>query len=317
MIVSISQELFVDLGEKEPLVIRLIGLGHRRRHKIRTRPAFRESGDTAFHVWLRDQSPAVREDLILALTAGLTEYDYAIPNRERLPVVEIAHVGEPFWPDSFEQGPAVLPLTEETLQFVEKPLELFLENRRNDTSFLSACAPSTWKSRFDLAVKNGFIERRHAGGIGEMRMQIEEDYTSGSLHRLRTWALFDHDGETADEPSKASGLLGETLDAIGIPHHRLRRRAIENYIPIGGLYRWANAAGSVHERKKRLARCGSHKSLAPASRHFVAMKSRDRFGPSIGDVWGDGRHWLRADELAKDGSEEEHLAIMQSLFASL
>jgi hypothetical protein len=167
-----------------------------------------------------------------------------------------------------------------------KPFRVVLENGTSDAAFLLAMMFAEEQRWFRDRIEKEWILLEHAGGIGDLKKRV--DWAAEHPSRaIRAAAMFDGDAveRPATEPEVSSAFRArfyrasvEALDACeraqagdieAFPHHMLRRRAIENYLPIGALHRWAEAAaGAERRRRRRLVKALSRESFRP----FFNMK---------------------------------------------
>jgi hypothetical protein len=322
MIVTLEDELFKPDVADDADLVELICNGQRR-YKVQTRPAYRPQEKRPVNAWLSNHSLKLQEKIKIVLEEGLRAPEYAFQSGAREPHIVVERQGSPEWPDSFDQGPARLPLPL-AKAFVLRPLRLLLENGRNDWSFLNKVVPPSWKARWDLAISKGWIEEHNGGGISEMRRIIEERLAMDHVRRLRTWAMFDSDGERAGDASKDSKDTRAACEDWSIAFHPLRRRAIENYIPRETLKDWVLRRHHKSTRDEMLARLRAYCKLpTDEQRHYFDMKKG--FHEQIAQhVWsdaeksGDGTHKVYAiaeAALLGDGFGPERDQLFQSLFS--
>lgn len=129
---------------------------------------------------------------------------------------------------------------------VQMPLSLLLENKNNDLAFLRAVIPpGPWRDWFERALAERWIASAHGGGtdmLPQLRKLTDWD-------RLRTWAMCDAETWYPSDPSQIGGVEPpdgqvRALKALAdgdplVPLTVLKRRAIENYLPMPALDQWA------------------------------------------------------------------------------
>lgn len=93
MIVVIEDEVFAA-PENAAKLVGLFHLGFEERHRIQVDPLPEADGDSAFHQWRQQQHPAIREEIDLALDAGLTGAAHGVRSDHTL---RIAVVEDPDW----------------------------------------------------------------------------------------------------------------------------------------------------------------------------------------------------------------------------
>jgi hypothetical protein len=180
------------------------------------------------------------------------------------------------------QGKGLRLNVTDALAMVRTPLHVLVENRRNDGRFIARFAlmlkANEDRVLFNRALCSGWFVFEQGGGLAEIQHLLRDLHPpnndpilcpSGTQCNVRRWRLFvvtDRDAlavkrpknipkkdwkakpRNASEPSDESAmvmLMAE--DALhrweGHPAiHQLRRRAIENYIPLRSLEKWAQDA---------------------------------------------------------------------------
>lgn len=228
------------------------------------------------------------------------------------------------------------------LRVLRLPLRVLVENARTDGDlFLRGVSVLGGRyHRLRQYLDRGWIEFETAGGIEEMAKTL--DARGGDpAWRLRRYALFDSDALRSKEPSPTAQSLERRCARIELPHHCLRRRSVENYLPPAAIERlWADRGG-VHS-DDRLRRARSYRDLHEPGgrvdrRHHFAMKKgfegaqhdealyaavpagrraalKHGFGDAILEVFKaphpNWERWLR-----DDGQHEEIGAMLDDVFA--
>lgn len=152
---------------------------------------------------------------------------------------------------------------QDAARLLREPLHILLEDAINDLAFLRRLAPANLRERLEQALEHGWAVVDHAGGvngIGRLVTKFNAQDTSTRIKKMRYWIMFDRDSDSRDraKPDPKTERLHHLLnqqpaDALCIKHHRLERRAIENYIPNAALERWANAAkGPVIDQRHKM-----------------------------------------------------------------
>jgi hypothetical protein len=299
-------------------------------HLIQTDPVFDPAADRAVNRWLAAQDRSTREEVDLVFAIGVEEESLGSPSTVYLRIGEASQ-------SDWSSVPPRMPM-EPALGLLRKPLRLLVENRQNDGAFLRRVIPEPWRRKLLRSMDNGWVEIAHGGG-SDMRSQIS---ASTQEEALRLWALFDSDAREPGRPSPASEELRGVCLEKQVPHHRLQRRAIENYLPVKALEAWVHISrGSMRtSRRKAVA---AFASMPAAHRHHYNMKGgfeRDRRDPSAGipELYGElAEHKdlqsgfatdiavlfqerdfrIREEWLAKDGNQQEALHMVQSIFRHL
>jgi len=247
----------------------------------------------------------------------------------------VVRVGEIASADWLSSPPRLPP--QAALALLRRPLRLLVENRQNDGAFLRAVAPGLWRERLVRALAHRWIELDHGGG-STMKPLLEEVSLEDSI---RLWALFDSDAREPERPSAASEALDQVCEQKKIAHHRLQRRAIENYLPVKALEAWAhNFRGNAPRRRTRSKAVAAFAAMQAEHRHHYNMKAgfeKDRpagipsffgphadhpdlqkgFGDSIAELFHQREFALQEDWLEKDGQHKETVAMVKSILRRL
>ena len=251
MRVVVDADLFLP-SAADPLVLcALLQLGFEGRHDIQTDPA---ESPSVQH-WLSQRDDAMRDSCRLALDLGI-EHDALSPSRR---AIRVAPVDQPQW----DRDEPALPL-DVGLHLLRTPFSVLLEDSLGDKWFLLAVATAERKCRLQEFERKGWLEFSHGGGITGIERRLES-LLADRGRILRTWALFDSDALRPGAPSDASQAAARACSARSVAYHRLRRRAIENYVPLPALERW----NRTDEQKRRVRALGR---LTPAQRHHYNMK---------------------------------------------
>lgn len=111
-----------------------------------------------------------------------------------------------------------------------------------------------WERTLKDAEARGWLRFELGGGLDNMESLVEDAARDGRrVHRLRV--LFDHDGDSAEVPSKQSESLRGLCASVDVTHHRLERRDVESYIPDQALRQWPYLAldrSDPNERSRRV-----------------------------------------------------------------
>ncbi len=308
--------LFADLFEStETDQLALLGLidGGKHKYKVQLRPAYRPKGDRPFHRWLLRHGDDLQARIRTVFERGLKEKEFALE-----PVIEVRCAAQDEWSGESEREASRLSLATAS-QFLSRPLRLLLENGRNDWGFLKKIVPDHWRERWSRAVANGWLEQEVGGGIDELRRFIEHQLAQNEPRRLRTWAMFDSD---ADAPGNLSASAERTQKACktwGVAYHLLKRRAIENYIPLKTLDEWVWRRPVTHREQARKS-VQAYYRLEPQIRRFHNVKTQ--IDADIGAaIWGDGNAGVPyvslATALTGENFDGERAEIFHSLFARL
>jgi hypothetical protein len=200
----------------------------------------------------------------------------------------------------------------DALRLAWTPLMLLVENWQNDYAFLRRLARPSWRSALDEALDKGWLDVGHGGGLPEIRKRLEalktasDDDVGGWVRRLRLWVMFDRDADRRDrsKPSVESERVRGLCEALRSPWpvaaHQLHRRSIENYLPKGSLFKWANQArGRELTSRRRKVEAFFDAAMSDTMRHYFNMKKGflgDLDGRTVGDD-RESRRALRDSEL--------------------
>lgn len=141
----------------------------------------------------------------------------------------------------------------DAIGLVDQPDVLWVENDRNDRRFLLSMMPAEQRAMFHAWEANGNFRFDSRGGLGELRVALEELTARGTLDPRKNRALFDSDGEVPGDMSRDAADMMAFCQRTNLDAHCLQRRAIENYIPQKALWGWANSGGrDGNERRDKL-----------------------------------------------------------------
>jgi hypothetical protein len=304
----------------------ILRLGFEGWHLVQTDPPFDPATERAVNRWLGRQDRSAREQAALAFEIGMEEDVTGVSSEI---VLRIEEAGTLDW----DASPLKLPM-DKALQLLQMPLRLLVENRRNDGAFLRKFVPEDWRPRFLRAIEAGCIVFEHGGG-SDMKARVRD---LAQEETLRAWALFDSDAREPGRPSKASEDLRSTCLDKRVPHHRLLRRSIENYLPVKALQAWAQTSAGNLRRSRRQA-ANAFAGMRPEHRHHYNMKggfSADRrgkegvpdfyqrladdphlqkgFSDDIASLFLENAFPIREEWLLQDGQQQEALEVAQAIF---
>lgn len=83
--------------------------------------------------------------------------------------------------------------------------------------------------------------------------------------------MFDSDAREPGSPSPQASEICSLCSEIDLPHHMLRRRAIENYLPLEALEWWAERCLG-HPRQMRVGQVAAFAAMPPRLRHHYNLK---------------------------------------------
>ena len=138
----------------------------------------------------------------------------------------------------------------------------------NDGNFVLAVAKQEIRQQLLEALEQQWISFENAGGIGSIPRRARE-FGASPRDRLRCFLLFDSDARLPGRPSRQAIEAADRCAEGRLPFHRLERRAIENYIPVPALQRWAYGSRPGRDRPRRVARVRAISRMTPDQRnHF-------------------------------------------------
>jgi hypothetical protein len=190
--------------------------------------------------WLTKRTE-IEQDAITTLIETSLLLEGQEPARRRVMVVP----GESNWRRS--SPPISL---KDAILLAGKPFGLVLEGVTNDWAFLLVCADESQRRYLQDMLNAGLVEVINGGGLQSMKSLLEGWKLSTLFLR---WVLFDSDSLVPERPSKISEEVRILCHEQNVPHHQLKRRAIENYLPNQTLQHWAGNASVHTERERRAA----------------------------------------------------------------
>lgn len=327
MIVLLEDEIFNSSRTVHLDLLSVFGLGREGRHRLQTDPLYNSMASSAINTWLNRLDQQTREEAVLALEIGLEQDVLGTPSEVSIRVADLA---TPDW----NTTPPRLPLPY-ALRLLQRPLSLLVENRHNDGAFLQAVIPTPWREHLLRSLEKGWIDFDHGGGT-DMKTRVR---TAKFEEALRLWALFDSDAREPGKPSPSSEELRHACVLRRIPHHRLSRRAIENYLPVKALEAWVHISPR-NSREGRRRSVAGFASMQPEQRHHYHMKKgfeADRksgvpdlfdshsnrpelqrgFGDEITSLFHQLNFPIREEWLLKDGQRGEAISMAQAIFRRL
>ncbi|RYG88909.1 MAG: hypothetical protein EON59_02995 [Alphaproteobacteria bacterium] len=240
--------------------LHLLGLLHRALRK-RCYLAVRSPNSIDYHRW-RDGLPRERRDA----WDRLLDWTLLDSTVHPLCTVEVIEGDVSDW----AAKPPKLTATD-AMDLIDQPFQILLENARYDRAFLLAMAGPAYRPLLERLETEGRLAFWGVGGLSELRLVVEQRVALRPGRRLSHWALFDSDaaapGHVSDEARRAAA----SCRAVSIPFHRLERRAIENYVPMGALYDWADADRRWRDARRPLVQ--SFAQLDEAQRRHFHFKS--------------------------------------------
>jgi hypothetical protein len=252
--VVLSPDLFAT-PIQNTLLIALINHAIEDRHRIEVDDAHPD-----VTAWVSQQAEGLREEVTIALEVS-AQAEVLEPSHT---VVEVTRAGA----SDFERSPIRLHLND-ARQFLERPFVVLLEDQVSDRGFLARMMTEEELRFFARREELGFIRIDHGGGVGPMTRRVTDESVSPA-NRHRLWLLFDSDAMQPGQPSRDSERL--RIASAQVPHHQLRRRYMESYLPHSALQAWAGNQARQDIRRERLAKFRAFVGLRGPQRHHYNMK---------------------------------------------
>lgn len=127
----------------------------------------------------------------------------------------------------------------QALKLVHAPLSIYVENSRNDRSFLLSVCTDSQNEYLTKLERNGEIRFIHGGGISELLQQLDAEHQNGLLRAEESFVLFDSDSLLPGRISDQAAALKAKCEELKLKYECLKRRAIENYLTKSTLRYWA------------------------------------------------------------------------------
>ena len=203
----------------------------------------------------------------------------------------------------------VLSLTDADA-YIRKPVEVLVENSQNDRRFLECWVPPARERDFKTALQRDAIDFANGGGISGIPARLNEAklrQEQSFLHRVL--AVFDSDAEAPGPVKrpvkKCEDACADCLKpSASTPRfHRLKRRAIENYLPHAVLDDYVAGPGAAHVHHDAVR---SLSALGPASIHASYYNMKVGL---VSDLVNHARKkmYQQQPNLAWDPADEHHL----------
>lgn len=302
----VDAAVFDDADVDALALLDVLAMGAEGRHVVAIDPPLRTSAESrlAFTRWMeRTLAPkgSIAHDLDNHYQRGPTRDDRVTLRREVRVVAEACST----W------GAETPRLTVgDARRLLREPLSIVLEDAVNDGAFLLALTRVAGEGgrRLRERLDRSWVRVAHGGGIDSIPRLLRA-LDEAPAQRLRCHVLVDHDGDVADAPSQSSRTVEDACKERGVPFHRLRRRAIENYAPREALERWARGELFVHREvspekwQRVLENVGSEATLAKRGEALKKWQALDE----------PARHHAHLkDVLAKDIAERAFVGYVAS-----
>lgn len=306
MLAVLDARLFDEGAVRELDLLELLSFFTRRRHHAAvTEPVFDGTSPSEIRQWLEKHSTSVADEL----GRYLAEIG---PDRAALSGAGVRRIRVVPGHRSSWQGPVPRLTVADARSILQRPLKLLVEDRDSDFAFLKMATPPQWRTEMNSALESGAIEVEHGGGIGRMKTRVHDAVTGPSpADRARLWVMCDSDRRAPDEPDETSEALVDACrsgsEPWPIPCYQLRRRSIENYLPLAWLRRWPYISKPTNRQtRERQARVLTTKVLErrlnPTQRAHYNVKSG-----LLGDIRNDKKVKMRAYRETGDAIRDEDL----------
>lgn len=253
MRITLLPELF-EPPVPNALLITLLHYPQVGRHRVEI-----DASDPRIAAWLAAQSAGLREEIELALE----ESARAEPLEPSHTEVHIVRTGQ----SDFESRPLRIHF-DYARQFLDSPFVIILEDAASDQAFLQRMMTAEERQFLQRRIASGAVRVDHGGGVGPMARRMRT--AAATPERHTTWTLFDSDAMQPGVPSAPSEELRQACGRI--PHHQLRRRYAESYLPHGALHGWAAGVPNSSRRHERLRRFRAFAGMQDEQRYHYNMK---------------------------------------------
>jgi hypothetical protein len=124
----------------------------------------------------------------------------------------------------------------DALTSLRMPAVVIVENEESDGAFLASIARAFGRDVIEYAIHEKWLELDHAGGYGEIEKRIER-YKSRNTGPERILVVADSDRLFPGHESQTYKKILQACTDNGVPYVLLKKRSIENYLPLGALQR--------------------------------------------------------------------------------
>lgn len=149
------------------------------------------------------------------------------------------------------------------------PLFLVFENAHNDVEFIKCVVDKATRTQICKKLDLAEIVTK-GGGLGEVKNYIVRQ-TNPLISKFKTFILTDSDCKKIDVLASEAEKVKDLCLAQNISHHVLRRRMIENYLPLQILYK--DIPDSVLETKAVYNKVRAYYSLSVEQRFCMNLKN--------------------------------------------
>ncbi|MBK6533150.1 MAG: hypothetical protein IPF99_27250 [Deltaproteobacteria bacterium] len=256
--------------------------------------------------WLSRLDVRLRAEIDASLRSGMTSVVYASPRKARVRVIARQ--------SNLTIKPPELSI-DDALAVVKGPFSIWLEDNESDREFLLRLVGHSLRQRLLLLESQASPAVRFEHGGGNVINRQLENLTP--LRALRSWAMVDSDREepSADLPQKVKDIIASS-NKNGFRLHVLKRREIENYIPLGALDWWCRNETTYNQQFTADCRSLLVRELTRLdTRSFIDMKIA--LGRQCAQIFSDNAVGWRPAWFNADGSESEFNELRSSLEESI
>ena len=224
-------------------------------------------------IYVRENSQAEYLEWLQSLTVDLLEgWNSSLDLSVKLEALEPANCAVTVCNDIAPvlNGQSLAMNVEQARLLAGQPFRVFLENDEADRNFLITYSNKEQKKKIEELESRSLIRFEHCGGIGEMPKKVTRFVKRTPINSLISSAVFDCDASQPNQPSGQSQNVVDVCRGGGVPAHRLKRRAIENYILRSWLNSWVNQ--SKQTKAAHLKRFNAVCGFNDAQRHYFHMK---------------------------------------------
>ncbi|RXJ70780.1 hypothetical protein CS022_22400 [Veronia nyctiphanis] len=118
----------------------------------------------------------------------------------------------------------------DAIDLIKAPFNIYVENERFDKNFIRLILSDYNRSIFDNMNNKGLLTYT-AGGIDELKKVLEENISKLG-YRNKRFVFVDSDSCNPTHISDSASSIASNCNDYHICHHILKRRAIENYLPV-------------------------------------------------------------------------------------
>ncbi|MBF0611783.1 MAG: hypothetical protein G8345_12645 [Magnetococcales bacterium] len=230
MNIYLAANLFEPNKNLDVFLISLINAAEEGKHRI----FIRDESNENFINWKDSQSPNVQDTINIVLMESMLK-----ENMGSAGLSICIHDGSTDW--------SLIPPAvsrHEAKKWMDIPVTVCLEDNISDRDFLLAMATHEYRKTLKELWENKLLEFIHCGGISGIPNKCIFDWPEAMKKKI--FAIFDHDGLHPDFPSAQSNKAENHCKNNNISYHRLKRRSIENYLPLPTLRDYATSHGNGH-----------------------------------------------------------------------